>query len=67
MLDGPDANIGHISDVIFENVHSLDQPTPTQSGIVKIEVLEDHSLFIRITERNGDLVGDTLIMSTYLE
>ena len=67
MLAGPEGDISDIPNVIFKNVHSVDQPTPTQSGITKIEAPEDYSLFIRITERKGHLAGDTLIISTDLE
>jgi hypothetical protein len=67
MLAKPDGDISNIPNIVFENIHSLDQPTPTQSGFTKIDVFEGYSLFIRITERNGQLAGDTLIMSTDTE
>ncbi len=60
-------DISNIPNVVYENIHSLDQPMPTQSGIAKIDVLEEYSLYVRITERKGQIAGDTLIMSTDLE
>ena len=67
ILASSDEDIADLPNVILENVHSLNQPKPTMSGIAKIEVLQDYSLFVRITERAGQLAGDTLIMSTDLE
>jgi len=67
LLAEPEADISDIPNINFGNLCSMDQPTPTQSGIAQIKALEDYSLFIRITERNGHIEGDTLIMSTDLE
>lgn len=67
ILASSDEDISNIPIVIFENIHSLDQPTPTQSGIARIDVLGNYSLFVRITERKGQLADDTLVMSTDLE
>lgn len=66
IIGSKETEIEEIPDFLFEHVGSLKQPNVRESGITKIDVSEEYSLFVKITERAGQLDSDSLIISTDL-
>ncbi len=61
-----EVDIKEIPNLLIENICKLEQPEEQPSGIAKIDITKNHSVFIKICERKGLINSDTLIMSSEL-